>query len=141
MEYELCRNFTAGELKTFASFLKWQRVKAGTTIINIGDAAREMFFLARGSVSVFVPQSSDTRRRLATFSAGMVFGEMAMIDGAPRSAYIVADTDAECNVLNLANFERLGVTHPAIKIKLLKNLNLNLCLRLRKANRELSLFD
>jgi len=64
-----------------------------------------------------------------------------MIDGAPRSALIVADTDTECDMLSQADFDQLGVLHPATKIKLLKNLTLNLSHRLRKANRELSLFD
>jgi glutaminase len=141
VEYELCKNFTADELKIFASFLKRQDYQPGETIINIGDEAREVFLLARGGVSVFVPQAGGARRRLATFSAGMVFGEMAAIDRAPRSAIIVADTEVECDVLSLENFDRLGVSHPATKIKLLKNLNLSLCRRLRKANRELSLFD
>ena len=140
-EYELCRNFTAPELKIFSSFLKRQNYKAGETIIHIGDEAKEIFLLARGGVSVIIPQDNGGRRRLATFSAGMVFGEMAAIDHSPRSAMIVADTDVECDVLSLENFERLGVCHPSPKIKLLKNLTLSLCRRLRKANRELSLFD
>jgi glutaminase len=141
VEYELCKNFALGELKIFAAFLKRQNYKPGETIIHIGAEAREIFLLARGGVSVFVPQTGGARRRLATFSAGMVFGEMAAIDRAPRSAMIVADTEVECDVLSLENFDRLGVSHPATKIKLLKNLNLSLCHRLRKANRELSLFD
>ncbi|MEI9865089.1 MAG: glutaminase A [Limisphaerales bacterium] len=141
VEYELCKDFTAGELKIFASFLERQTHKPGAVIINIGDEAREIFLLARGCVSVFVPQAGNARRRLATFSAGMVFGEMAAIDRAPRSAMIIADAEVECDVLSLENFDRLGVSHPATKIKLLKNLNLSLCHRLRKANRELSLFD
>ena len=140
-KYELCKTFTAGELKTFAAFLQRRGYQPGETIIHLGDEAREMFFLAQGSVSVFVPQSGSTRRRLATFSAGMIFGEMAMIDGAPRSAMIIADSAVECDVLSLEDFDGLAGTHPVIKIKLLKNLNLSLCHRLRKANRELSLFD
>jgi len=39
-----------------------------------------MFFLARGSVSVFIPLEAGGRKRLVTFSAGMIFGEMAIID-------------------------------------------------------------
>jgi glutaminase len=140
-EYELCKNFTVPELKIFTSFLRRQTYKAGDTIIHIGDEAKEFFLLARGCVSVILPQDNGGRRRLATFSAGMVFGEMAVIDHAPRSAMIVADTDVECDVLSLENFERLGVCHPSPKIKLLKNLTLSLSRRLRKANRELSLFD
>ena len=69
------------------------------------------------------------------------FGEMAIIDRAPRSATIVADSDAECDLLTIEDFEALGQTHPAIKIKLLQNLSLGLCHKLRKANRELSVFD
>ena len=141
VEYELCNNFALGEIKAFASLLKRQKFQPGETIIQIGAEAREIFLLARGGVSVFVPQAGGARRRLATFSAGMVFGEMAVIDRAPRSAMIVADTEVECDVLSLDNFDRLGVSHPATKIKLLKNLNLSLCHRLRKANSELSLFD
>ena len=141
VEYELCKNFTMHELKTFAGFLDRQTYQPGETIISIGAEAKEIFLLARGGVSVFVPQAGGARRRLATFSSGMVFGEMAAIDRAPRSAMIVADTEVECDMLSLENFDQLGVLHPAIKIKLLKNLNLSLCHRLRKANRELSLFD
>jgi len=140
-QYELCEHFTAEELKIFGALLERRTFAADETIINIGDEAREMFFLARGSVSVFVPQSGDARRRLATFSAGMIFGEMALIDGAPRSAMIVADSEVECDVLSLEEFSKLASFHPVIKIKILKNLNLSLCRRLRKANRELSLFD
>ena len=140
-QYELCQHFTADELEVFGSLLERRNFAAEETIINIGDDARAMFFLARGSVSVFVPQSEEARRRLATFSAGMIFGEMALIDGAPRSAMIVADSEVECDVLSLEKFSKLASSYPVIKIKILKNLNLSLCRRLRKANRELSLFD
>jgi len=141
VEYELCRNFSADELKIFSTFLKQKTYRADETIIHIGDEAREIFLLTRGTVSVFVPQENGSRRRLATFSNGMVFGEMAVLDHAPRSAMIVADTEVECDVLSLENFDKLGVRHPMTKIKLLSNLTLELCHRLRKANRELSLFD
>ena len=71
----------------------------------------------------------------------MVFGEMAAIDRAPRSAMIVADSPVTCDVLNLNAFEKLGSTHPGIKIKLLENLSLTVCRRLRTANRKLSVYD
>lgn len=54
---------------------------------------------------------------------------------------IVADTDVQCDVLSLEDFERLGVTHPNAKIKLLENLSLCLCHRLRTTNRKLSVYD
>jgi glutaminase len=71
----------------------------------------------------------------------MTFGEMAIIDRAPRSAMIVADSEVECHLLSLEDFERLGDSHPEIKIRLLENLCLGFCRNLRKANRELRVLD
>jgi glutaminase len=139
--YELFEKFVAEEIAVIASLLRQKTFQQGETIIHAGDDASEMFFLARGSVSVFIPLETGGRKRLATFSAGMIFGEMAIIDRAPRSAMILADSQVICDALSVDDFDRLGGTHPAIKIKLLEGLSLCLCQRLRTANRKLSVFD
>jgi glutaminase len=128
-------------LASVAPLLKHAHHARGEAIIRAGDDAREMFLLKRGRVSVMLPGAEGTARRLATFSPGMTFGEMALLDRAPRSAMIVADTAVECAVLTREDFDRLGTTHPGVKIKLLENLCLDLCGKLRKANRELQLLD
>ncbi|MEI7534180.1 MAG: glutaminase A [Verrucomicrobiae bacterium] len=138
-DYELLNDLSAAELKIVQPLLQPHTFRPGQIIINAGDDAREMFFLARGHVSVLLP--GEERHRLATFSPGMSFGEMAFLDGAPRSANIVADTEIECDMLTLEDFQKLGQTHPAIKIKMLEKLCLNLTGKLRKANRELSVFE
>ncbi len=140
-QYELFENFTPAEIDVISSLLQRRTYQQSETIINAGDEANELFFLARGGVSVFVPVNSASRKRLATFTGGMVFGEMAVIDRAPRSAMIVADTEVTCDVMSLGDFDRLGSTHPGIKIKLLENLSLCLCRRLRTVNRKLAVFD
>ena len=138
-DYQLFQELNGAELKVILPLLKSRTFKAGQSIISAGEAAREVFFLTRGNVSVFLP--GEDQHRLARFSPGMSFGEMAFLDGAPRSANIVADTDVVCDQLSLADFEALGKTHPAIKIKILENLCLDLTGKLRKANRELSIFE
>ncbi len=138
-DYELLKDLTAAELKVVLPLLQPRSFKRGQFIINAGDAAREMFFLSRGHVSVLLP--GEERRRLATFSPGISFGEMAFLDGAPRSADIIADSEVECDLLTMEDFQTLEKTHPAIKIKMLANLSLNLTGKLRKANRELSVFE
>jgi CRP-like cAMP-binding protein len=137
----LLEKFTREETLMIASLLLRKTYQQGEVIINAGDDAGEMFFLAGGSVSVFVPLESGGRKRLATFAAGMIFGEMAIIDRAPRSAMIVADSPVTCDALRVEDFDQLGTTHPGIKIKLLESLSLCLCRRLRAANRKLSVFD
>jgi glutaminase len=140
-DYELFRGLTPDELAVLQQRLKRRCYEPSEIIVKIGDEARELFFLARGHVSVTVNLASGRTRRLATFSAGMAFGEMAIIDRAPRSATIAADTEVECDVMDLAEFESLGDSHPGIKIKLLENLCLGLCSKLRKVNRDMSVFD
>jgi glutaminase len=139
VDYELLADLTDAELKVVQPLLKPLSFKRGQTIISAGDEAREMFFLARGHASVLLP--GEDQHRLATFSPGMSFGEMAFLDGAPRSANIVADSEVECDLLALEDFLELGKSHPEIKIKMLGKLCLNLTGKLRKANRELSIFE
>lgn len=138
-EYELFRALTAADLAVVEPLLQLKKYKPGQHIIEAGDDATEIFFLARGHVSVMLP--GEEKRRLATFSPGMSFGEMALLDGAPRSADIVADTDVECHLLTAKGFALLGEKHPAIKIKMLEKLCLDLTGKIRKANRELSVFE
>jgi glutaminase len=140
-EYELFQGFTAAELGRIIPLLERRSYQRQEVIIHIGDAASHIYLLAHGQVSVLLPQQSGARRRLATFSAGMAFGEMAVLDRAPRSAMIVADSEVQCDLMSLEALQALDAREPTIKIKLLENLALGLCGKLRKANRELALFE
>lgn len=75
-----------------------------------------------GEVSVVVALSDGQLKRLSTMSAGMTFGELAIVNRAPRSADVRADTSVECYLLPAAAFDRLGDTHPKIKVILLQNM-------------------
>jgi CRP-like cAMP-binding protein len=138
-DYELLRALTPAELEIIRPLLRSHSFKSGHKVITAGAAAREIFFLARGTVSVYLHGGEN--QRLATFSPGMCFGEMAFIDGAPRSADIIADTDVECHSLGLDDYTALGESRPALKIKLLEQLCRDLTRKLRKANRELDVLD
>ena len=140
-DYELFASLNPDEITVLQSLLHRQKFARGKVIVEFGAPAGELFFLARGCASVTVPLSGGTQKRLATFSPGMAFGEMAMLDRAPRSAAVTADTEVECDLLKLEDFDRLGESHPHIKIVLLRNLALGLSQKLRKANREISVFD
>jgi glutaminase len=140
-EYDLFEGFTAEELVKVSRLLERRVYARDEVIINVGDEANHLFFLARGCVSVLVTLSSGASKRLATFSSGMGFGEMAIIDHAPRSAMIRADTEVECDLLSMAHIAEMGRSNPALKIKLLENLSLGLCRKLRKANREMMVLE
>ena len=139
--FALFAGLTAAELGVMSPLLIHRAFEPNETIIKGGEEASELFILTRGRVSVQTTLPSGAHKRLASFSPGMAFGELAVIDRAPRSAMIVADTSTECAVLRMEDFDRLDQTHPELKLKLWRNLCLDMCGKLRKANRELSVFD
>ncbi|MGB8166451.1 MAG: glutaminase A [Chthoniobacteraceae bacterium] len=140
-DYDLLSGLTDDEVAIVAARFRRCAHQAGEVIIKEGDNADELYLLASGQVSVTAQLDSGRRKRLATFSAGMAFGEMALLDRAPRSATIVADTAAECDLLSLKAFTALGETHPRIKIQILENLARVLSRKLRKANRDLTALE
>ena len=140
-EYELFAGLSSDEITILKERLQHQHYAKGSVVVNAGDAARELFIISKGRVSVTVTLASGLQKRLATFSSGMSFGEMALIDNARRSAIVIADSDVECHVLTTEVFDDLEKDHPHIKIVLLRNLAHSLSTKLRKANREVSIFD
>ncbi len=63
---------------------------------------------------------------------------MALLDGAPRSANIVASTCAICLTITRSQFEALESQHPDLVLVLMKNLNRQFADRLRIANTMIS---
>ncbi len=136
--YELCKGFSKKELSYFESILKLKTFKKGNTIIRKGSKADNMFFLAKGNVSVVLRLPNGNSKRLATFPPGMAFGEMAILDRSVRSADVIADTDVSCYALSVKDFEQLDQYNANLKKTLLINLACNLSQKLRKANIEIS---
>ena len=76
--------------------------------------------------------------RLATLTAGMVFGEMGLIDGW-RTADVWADTAAICLELPLDEFDRFRTQFPRVGEQILRNLAMLLAKRLIQANTKVDL--
>jgi CRP-like cAMP-binding protein len=87
-----------------------------------GDPADAIYLLQRGEVSVVVGLPAGGVKRLATLSAGMVFGESALLAGGQRSADVRADTAVECWTLGIEDFAALERERQTLAIRLLKNL-------------------
>ncbi len=124
------------EIDALRELLETRTYGQGEAVIRQGDQGREMFVIARGAASVKLKLAGEGREnRLATFSAGTVFGEMALLDRQPRSATVSADEDLVCYVLTEDAFNTLTKEHGAIAIKLLANIGRELSRRLRGATR------
>jgi CRP/FNR family cyclic AMP-dependent transcriptional regulator len=100
--------------------------RAGEVIFKEGDAADQLFVIKSGEVGI---QSGN--RTLAELSANHIFGEMALIDDAPRSATAVARTDVELVAISEKQFLFLVSQTPFFALKVMRVL----ARRLRATNK------
>lgn len=126
------------EIALLKSELQPRRFEAGQSLITAGESADEMFVLLEGNAEVQIRAEGTSRRRIDVLTAGMTVGEMAFLDGSPRSADVVAIDTVECLVITRSWFIALSDTHPTLKITLLQELMREISARLRQANVEIS---
>jgi glutaminase len=137
-QHGLTKGLTQRELDELESFLVRESFAQGELIIRHGDLPDKLYLLLKGRVSVTVALPTGQLKRLATLSPGMTFGELALIDRAPRSADVRADEPVECYSMALEVFDQFVETAPAIKIKILKNLLHNVSTMLTRLNQEVT---
>lgn len=71
-----------------------QTIKAGTVIFEEGDAGKSFFIVRGGKVGVFKNHGQPNQVQLGVVSEGKVLGEIAALDGRPRTATAVTLVDA-----------------------------------------------
>jgi glutaminase len=118
-EQQLCAGLSAADLAHLQSRVVHSRHEPGDCIVRCGDAADGLYFLLRGEVSVVVALPQGGSKRLSTLTAGMAFGELALVSGGLRSADVRADTAVECAALSSEAFRALQTERPALAIALL----------------------
>ncbi len=72
----------------------WRRAKAKETVLDYQDDGADLFFVSQGHVRVSIRSTSGKESILRDIRDGEYFGELAAIDGRPRSAGIIAMTDS-----------------------------------------------
>ena len=122
-----------GRITDLGSIGTIRHYKAGEKIIAAGDAATSLFFLRSGAVHVTLPDGV----RLATLTAGMAFGEMALLES-HRSADVTADMAATAYEIR-CGIRALSQAAPACRRSLMRNLAQILADRLIVANTKVDL--
>ena len=110
-------NEIASEL--FASATSY-KLKAADTLFETGDEGDGCYRLEKGLLKVSLISPQVRERIIAIITPGAVVGDLAVIDGLPRSASVHALTDCELRFLSRAVFERLAQEHPEIHQYLVK---------------------
>ncbi len=110
------------EVEIAAGFLKERRYIRDSVVFREGERGEELFIVLSGRVGSFVAQSDGTRRKIYEFGPGRFFGEMAIVEGEPRSATCQAEEETILLVLEGRDFYRLVFEHPGTGRKLLSSM-------------------
>jgi glutaminase len=107
--------------RQLASSCPWRSFEPGTMLLR-GDQVDPLYVLLWGDVSVAVDLATGGQRRLSSLSAGMSFGEQALLAGGICAAHVLADPPVICCTLTAGAFADLERECPAVALRLLRNL-------------------
>ncbi|MGH6725497.1 MAG: Crp/Fnr family transcriptional regulator [Pseudolabrys sp.] len=118
----ILRSLEAKEIAVLDRRCLWRHAKAKQWLLEEGETGTDIYFLTSGAVRVLITPSPDREVILADINAGNYFGEIAAIDGQPRSAGILAITDATLACMPAAVFREILRKYPDVSEILLKHL-------------------
>jgi CRP/FNR family transcriptional regulator, cyclic AMP receptor protein len=107
---------------------------AGDSICRLGDHGDSMMAVVVGTVRISRLASRGKEIILADFGSGELFGEIALLDGKPRSAIVVALTNCELMFLERRNVIPFLESNPAACMKLMEIL----CARIRRSDERMA---
>lgn len=108
--------------------------KRGSRIFSEGDAGDKFYLILDGAVRISRFVTGIGEEALAVLRAGAYFGEMSLIDEAPRSAAAIAHEGCQLFVVNRRDLEDLLFVDRDLAYELLWNLVRTLSRRLRATN-------
>jgi CRP-like cAMP-binding protein len=114
-------------LKRLAACATMRPVKRGDTIFYKGDPGAALFAVHTGTVKIGVPAPDGREAVFNLIREGEIFGEIALLDGRPRTAGAEAMTDCDLMVIERSNFIAFVHQNPEVALKLIEVL----CARLR----------
>lgn len=122
--------FDREELQTLIKVALPRRFEAGETILAKGDPADRFFILLEGNVEVINFRHDDNPYSIS-IQAGSPFGDMAILDETPRSAFCIAADD--CLALEIGS-HIINDTHYNLRLKIFAKLAVSFAQRLRQMN-------
>jgi CRP/FNR family transcriptional regulator, cyclic AMP receptor protein len=117
-EIPLFAGVPARHVRKIAGLGRIARFDAKEPIVSAGDPGEVFYLILSGRATV----RRGRGRAKTEIGPGAYFGEMALLDGAPRSATIVAETETVCLMLARQRFTKVLKDEPTVAFALLRTL-------------------
>ena len=130
--HPLFRDLPPAVIERLGSYMKTRRVARGTTMFAKGDPGSGLMGVLAGAVKVSVASADGKDIVLNVFREGDIFGEIALLDGRPRTADATAMSDCELIVIERRDFVPFLSSQPDVMLKFIEIL----CSRLRRTSEQ-----
>ena len=104
-EIEHLRELDPEEKSALAEKIDLLSYSTGHAVFNYGDPGNALYIVRSGEVEIFVKNDQGEKIVLETSQPGDIFGEVALLDGGSRTAWVVALSDVELLRLDREHFE------------------------------------
>jgi CRP/FNR family transcriptional regulator, cyclic AMP receptor protein len=119
----LFAELSPGEADKLAGFLRRRRYRAGEPVFREGDPGTALYVVESGEIKILLGGSEGKEVVLALLGPGEFFGELALLDGEPRSADAVASAASELLTLPRDDFLRYLREVPSVAVNMLASLS------------------
>lgn len=127
-------SLTESEFEKLARYVLVYSVEKDERIFNEGEDGCYLALISSGRIRVVKEGSSHSPRKIAMIEEGEILGEMALIDGQPRSASAYAQEDSRLLLLTADNFGKLRAELSLLGMKILTSIARAMSRRLRLTN-------
>jgi len=110
------------------------KAAAGSALFSEGEEGDGLYVIDKGLLKIVVRSAAGEERIVTVLGPGAIVGELAIIDGLPRSASAVVMQDCEFRFVNRTAFVTFTAMHPNFYREMVKILSI----RLREADKELA---
>jgi CRP/FNR family cyclic AMP-dependent transcriptional regulator len=110
------------ELDVLENHMVKRSYQKNTVIINEGDEASSLYIILDGEVKIFLSNEEGREIVINTQGVGDHFGELALLDTAPRSASVMTTMKSTIGVVSKADFSTVLGRHPELALNLIKEL-------------------
>ncbi|WP_193369564.1 Crp/Fnr family transcriptional regulator [Pelagibius marinus] len=119
---EIFRDLDPREIERLTQRVNWRNYTANQQIIGHQEGSTDVYFMVSGTVRVILFSSAGKEVAFRDIHAGECFGEFAAIDGAPRSANVIALSDVMIGSVSAETFRSILEEFPAVSMAMLTNL-------------------
>jgi len=121
-DIRLLSELSSREIEVIEKHCRWKKYGASEQIIDQHSNSRDIFFVVEGRVRVVNYSLSGREITFDDLEPGSHFGELAAIDGLPRSASVMSLSDTRIASLPAERFQNVILEYPGIALKLMKHL-------------------